>query len=45
MPVILMFYGIIIMMFYIDNKKHHRPYIHCEYAEHRAIMALDNGEA
>ena len=44
MPVISMFYGIIIMMFYVDNKKHHRAHIHCEYAEHHAVIALDNGE-
>jgi hypothetical protein len=39
-----MFYGILIMMFYNDNQKHHRPHIHCKYAEYRAILALDDGE-
>jgi len=44
MPVISMFYGIIILMFYFDNKKHHRPHIHVQYAEHEAIISIDNGE-
>lgn len=44
MPVISMFYGIIILMFYFDNKKHHLPHIHVQYAEHEAIISIDNGE-
>jgi len=43
MPVISMFYGIIILMFYFDNKKHHRPHIHAQYAEHEAIIGIDDG--
>ena len=44
MPVISMFYGIIILMFYFDNKKHHRPHIHSQYGEHAAVIAIDTGE-
>lgn len=44
MPVISMFYGILIMMFYADNKKHHLPHIHAEYAEHRSIISIEDGE-
>ena len=44
MPVISMFYGIIILMFYFDNKKHHRPHIHSQYGEHEAVIAIDTGE-
>jgi hypothetical protein len=32
MPVISMFYGIMILMFYFDNKKHNLPHIHAQYA-------------
>ncbi len=39
-----MFYGILIMMYYLDNDTHHRPHIHAEYAEHGAVIAIDNGE-
>jgi hypothetical protein len=27
MPVISMFYGIIVSMYFMDNKKHHAPHI------------------
>ncbi len=44
MPVISEFYGIVILMFYFDNRKHNRPHIHARYAEDEAIIAIDNGE-
>ena len=44
MPVISMFYGILILMFSFDNKKHHLPHIHTQYAEHAAIIAIDSGD-
>ena len=43
MPVISMFYGIIILMYSFDNRKHHLPHIHAQYAEHGAIISIDNG--
>ena len=43
MPVISVFYGIIIMLFYFNNKKHHYPHIHAQYGEHEAIVAIDDG--
>ncbi len=30
MPVIPMFYGIIVLMYYFDNRKHHQPHIHVQ---------------
>ncbi len=44
MPVISMFYGIIIRMFYFDNKEHKLPHIHVEYNEFNAVLAISNGE-
>jgi hypothetical protein len=38
MPVISMFYGIIIRMFFFDNKEHKMPHIHIEYAEYKAVV-------
>jgi hypothetical protein len=32
MPTISMFYGIIVRMYALDNKQHHLPHIHVEYA-------------
>lgn len=38
MPVISMFYGIIIRMFYYDNKEHHTPHVHIEYSGYIAVQ-------
>ena len=43
MPTISMFYGILILMYFYDNKKHNRPHIHAEYAEYQASIAIDDG--
>ena len=44
MPAISMFYGIIIYMYYFDNKKHNRPHIHAHFGEYEAVIAIDDGE-
>lgn len=44
MPVISMFYGIVIMMFFVDNKKHKKPHIHVKYQEQEAVVAISDGE-
>ena len=44
MPVLAMFYGIVIRMYFYDEKQHHVPHLHAEYAGMRAVFALANGE-
>ncbi|TAL31808.1 MAG: DUF4160 domain-containing protein [Spirochaetes bacterium] len=44
MPVISMFYGIIVRMFNFDNQKHHTPHIHVEYQNESAVVAIESGE-
>jgi len=44
MPVISMFYGIIILMYFLDNQHHGIPHIHALYAEYEASVRLDDGE-
>ena len=44
MPTISMFYGVIIYMFFFDDKKHHRPHIHAHYSEDSAVIAIEDGE-
>ena len=44
MPVISMFYGIIVMMFFIDNKKHKKPHIYVKYQEQEAVISIPDGE-
>ncbi|MBF0159611.1 MAG: DUF4160 domain-containing protein [Magnetococcales bacterium] len=41
MPVISMFYGLIIRMFFFDVDKHH---IHAEYGDMSAVFGIDDGE-
>ena len=43
MPILSLFYGIIIRMHKEITERHHVPHIHVEYAEHEAVIAL-NGE-
>ncbi len=43
MPVLSMFYGIIIRMFYYDNKQHSLPHIHIEYGEYKAVLSINEG--
>jgi Domain of unknown function (DUF4160) len=44
MPIISMFYGIIIRMFYFDNKEHHLAHIHIEYQNFTAVVAIETSE-
>ena len=44
MPVIAMFYGIIISMYYFDSSQHHMPHIHVKYQGQEAVVAIPGGE-
>ncbi len=39
-----MFYGIIVRMFYFDDKKHHNPHIHVEYQGTVAVIDIESDE-
>ncbi len=43
-PTISMFFGIIIRMFFVDNKEHKLPHIHVQYNEFEAIYAIETGD-
>jgi hypothetical protein len=43
MPVISMFYGVIVMMYFFDNKKHNFPHIHIKYNEFEAVFKIPDG--
>ncbi|TZF84489.1 DUF4160 domain-containing protein [Pedobacter sp. BS3] len=43
MPVISMFYGLIVAMYYLDTKKHHLPHIHVKYGEQEGVYEIPNG--
>jgi Domain of unknown function (DUF4160) len=43
MPVISMFYGIVVLMYYFDNKKHHQPHVHVESNDEEAVISIPDG--
>ena len=44
MPAISMFYGIIVYMYFMDNKQHNMPHIHVKYQEDEVIVSIPDGE-
>ena len=43
MPTISMFYGILVLMFFRDNRRHNLPHIHARYQGGEAAIALEDG--
>lgn len=43
MPTISMFYGILVLMFFRDNKRHNLPHIHVRYQGDEASVAIEDG--
>lgn len=39
-----MFYGLIVYMYYMDNKQHHLPHIHVKYQGDEIIVSIPNGD-
>jgi len=44
MPAISMFYGIIVYMYFMDNKQHKLPHIHVKYQGDEVIVAVPDGD-
>jgi len=44
MAIISMFYGIIISMYYLDNKQHNLPHIHVRYQDEEAVISIIDGQ-
>ena len=44
MPILSMFYGIVVRMYFFDDKQHHLPHVHAEYSGHEAVFGITNGE-
>jgi hypothetical protein len=42
MPTISMFYGILILMFFRDNLRHHLPHIHARYQGNEAAVSIED---
>lgn len=43
MPIISMFYGIVIRMYFFDDKQHHVAHVHAEYAGQKAVFSILDG--
>ena len=39
-----MFYGIIVYMYFIDNKQHHVPHIHVKYQGEEVVVSIPDGD-
>lgn len=44
MPIISMFYGIIVYMYALDTKQHHLPHINVEYQGMEAVISIPSGD-
>ena len=44
MPVISMFYGIVVSMYFIDNRRHHLPHIHVRYQDDEAVFSIPDAQ-
>lgn len=40
MAIISMFYGLIISMYYLDQKQHNLPHIHVRYQDEEAVFSI-----
>jgi hypothetical protein len=43
-PVISMFYGVIVSLYYLDDKQHHLPHVHAKYQEDEVVVSIADGE-
>ncbi len=43
MPVISMFFGILVSIFYRDNEQHHTPHVHARYQGNKVSIAIEDG--
>jgi len=44
MAILSMFYGIIISMYYFDNKQHNLPHIYVKYQDEEAVISIADGQ-
>jgi len=44
MPTISMFYGIVVSLYFYDNKQHNLPHIHVRYQDTKAIFNIETSE-
>ena len=40
MPIISIFYGIIVSLYFMDKKRHNRPHVHVRYQNDEAVVSI-----
>lgn len=43
MPVLSKFYGVVVLMYFFDNRQHQRPHIHVQYGDQEAVISIPDG--
>ena len=43
MPAISMFYGLVVYMYYLDNRQHNLPHIHVRYQDYEVVVSVPDG--
>ena len=43
MPIISMFYGIIVSLYFFDNKEHKTPHINVRYQDEEVVLSIQDG--
>ena len=43
MPAISTFFGLVVYMYFLDNKQHNLPHIHVKYQDEEVVVALPDG--
>jgi hypothetical protein len=44
MPVISMFYGIVVSLYFLDNRRHKQPHIHAKFQDLEAVLSIPSGK-
>lgn len=44
MPILSIFYGIVVRMYFFDDKQHHVPHVHAEHSGDQAVFMIPSGE-
>ena len=44
MPIVSMFYGIVVRFYAFDNQQHQAPHFHAEYSGHKAVFSIPDGD-
>ncbi len=42
-PVISMFYGIIVSLYFFDNKEHKAPHVHIKFQDEEIVLSIPDG--